>query len=153
MAEIEGDSNWVVVQLEQRGGVDELKISGASLSKLTLVTFRGKWYDVPNKDQELSSATINSKKVPDKGILDIGSCGRQNSPSGCNGSFDVKDKNNKQVCKIRFAVPYGAIHKCEFTVDAANGWLAPWKLLDKDKLGNGGPNAYIGRVSVKILED
>lgn len=51
----------------------------------------GKFYQIPNKDDEVSIETINEMVIPAGGSNVIAACGRENASSGTEGSFELYD--------------------------------------------------------------
>ena len=65
----------------------------------------GKFYKCPNQDNEIPVSDIEGHVVQAGTEYDICSCGRENSPSGTEGSFDYYD-GNVYVGTFNWDCPY-----------------------------------------------
>jgi hypothetical protein len=75
-------AQWVVITIESEGVA--LTVKNATLKW-------GKFYDNPNKDEEVSVDVINKIAIYAGGSAVIASCGRENTSSGTQGSFELYD--------------------------------------------------------------
>jgi hypothetical protein len=78
-----------------------------------------------NKDVEINSSDLNTKVVQPYKEYKIGACGRENTWSGCDGSFELWDKSaNVAVAKIKYYSPHGTSYN-QFSIDCpTKGWTA-----------------------------
>ena len=78
-----------------------------------------------NKDLEIAPSDLNTKVAPANGSYKIGACGRENSWSGADGSFELWDKvANAPAAKIKYYSPHGTSYN-QFSVDCpTRGWTA-----------------------------
>lgn len=91
-------AQWVVITVKARN--TSLSIRNAHLSW-------GKFYQNPNKDQELSADDINKIVIPANNNAVIASCGRSDSASGTEGSFDIYD-GQTNVGNYYWNCPWGS---------------------------------------------
>ncbi|KAH7306563.1 hypothetical protein KP509_22G019500 [Ceratopteris richardii] len=93
---------WVAFQLSYTGK-GSLYIRNASLPW-------GKWYDYPDKDREV--AAPNGQAIAPGSILYVAAYGRENSPSGTEGTFEIWSSTSK-VAHVYFDCPWSGINKLE----------------------------------------
>ncbi|KAH7306558.1 hypothetical protein KP509_22G019000 [Ceratopteris richardii] len=93
---------WVAFQLSYTGE-GSLYIRNASLPW-------GKWYDYPDKDREV--AAPNGQAIAPGSILYVAACGRENSPSGTEGTFEIWSSTSK-VAHVYFDCPWSGSNKLE----------------------------------------
>ncbi|KAI1099800.1 aegerolysin type hemolysin [Jackrogersella minutella] len=106
---------------------------------------QGKWYKWDNKDEEVSTADIEGKPIKSESKAEIACCGRENSPSGCEASFELFDDHNVSVCRIYFSCTYGN-QKNIFSIPYINkGYVVQFEGASLD------PGA-IGDVTIKVLD-
>ncbi|KAH7306552.1 hypothetical protein KP509_22G018400 [Ceratopteris richardii] len=70
----------------------------------------GKWYDYPDKDREV--AAPNGQAIAPGSILYVAACGRENSPSGTEGTFEIWSSTSK-VAHVYFDCPWSGSNKLE----------------------------------------
>ncbi|KAJ5157657.1 uncharacterized protein N7482_008757 [Penicillium canariense] len=69
----------------------------------------GKFYADGNKDHEITPEQVDSTVLPanSSGPADVWSCGREDAPSGSEGSFDLIDQNyGNTICTLEWNCPY-----------------------------------------------
>ncbi|KAI0251457.1 aegerolysin type hemolysin [Lactifluus subvellereus] len=72
----------------------------------------GKFYDINNPYNETASA--QGTKIPSKDQYEWGHCGRENSPSGTEGSFEVRlVETDEKIAEIYWDCPYIGNNKLE----------------------------------------
>ncbi|MCO5567375.1 hypothetical protein L7F22_021065 [Adiantum nelumboides] len=64
----------------------------------------GKWYDYPNKDAEISGP--DGTTITYGQIAIAAACGRENSPSGTEGNFDLYADGTTRIADIYFDCPW-----------------------------------------------
>ncbi|KNG84343.1 Asp-hemolysin [Aspergillus nomiae NRRL 13137] len=84
-----------------------LSIRNASLSW-------GKWHEDGDQDNEISNSEVDNKTARSNESVKINSCGREGSPSGTMGGFEIYDGETK-IGKIHWDCPWGGDN--EFVVD------------------------------------
>lgn len=71
---------------------------------------RGKWYEYPNKDQELSDNDVQANYAgPNGGSMGVAASGREWTSSGTEGQFDIYHGNTK-VCHVYWDCPWSHKH-------------------------------------------
>ncbi|KAI1074667.1 aegerolysin type hemolysin [Whalleya microplaca] len=96
-------AQWVHMVIHNDMGSGDLSVSNVKINW-------GKYYSWPDKDAELATSGIAGQTIkPGGGTFEIASCGRENSPSGCEGSFELFD-GDVRVCKVYFNCPWGSKH-------------------------------------------
>ena len=81
-------AEWMAVHIEVSSSVGTVGIRNAALQW-------GKFYNYPNKDNEISAGQVSEMNVTANNPQWIASCGRENASSGTQGSFDCYDGNKK----------------------------------------------------------
>ncbi|GCB25344.1 Asp-hemolysin [Aspergillus awamori] len=112
---------------------DTLSIQNASLSY-------GKWYD-GDMDHEISDTDVDAKTAAPGGSVDISACGREGSPTGTTGGFDVCDGSTK-IARVHWDCPWGSPDN-DFAVGDINKnyWV---------QVGYWGKTGAIGWVNVEV---
>ena len=78
---------------------------------------------IANKDSALSISDVNTKSAPANGSYKIGACGKENTWSGADGSFELWDRvANKQAAKITYYSPHGTSYN-QFSIDCPSKGL------------------------------
>lgn len=77
------------------------------ISADTLRHSRGKFYQWNNKDNDISDSEVEQQMAKPSGQMGIASCGRSDSSSGTEGSYDIYDGDAK-VCHIYWSCPWGS---------------------------------------------
>src|SRR5688572_6080310 len=102
-----GYAQWVVFVIENATH-SELRLQNVWLKW-------GKWHQIEDKDGEIVSNCDGKVCAPFEGsVIRIGhkhamaSCGREHSPSGTEGEFDVFDGYGERVCHVYWSCPWGA---------------------------------------------
>eukprot|EP01084_Bolivina_argentea_P094376 169657_1 len=94
-------AQWIEIDIQNKSGT-ELIIENASLSW-------GKWYASGNKGKELGNP--DKTKIDNGNSFGVYSCGRENSASGSQGSFDLKlfsnGKATTRICTMSWDCPWG----------------------------------------------
>jgi hypothetical protein len=102
------ESQWAVFSITANGIILSIKNS-----KLKW----GKFYYPPNKSKEIKPATIDQTVIPIGITATIGTCGRSQSWSGTEGSFDLYDGATK-IGMYYWNVPFGSnTNASQFTAD------------------------------------
>jgi hypothetical protein len=104
---------------------------------MILIYLRGKFYQYDNKDEEVSRDTVQNISISSGNSAGIASCGRSDSPSGTEGSFELWVGNTK-ICKIYWDCPWGS-KRNTFTVSEVNDEYlveATGANIDSGALGN-----------------
>jgi Aegerolysin len=115
-----------------------LRVKNAKLSY-------GKFHEKGNKEKDVPASTINNIIISSKGEAVISSCGRSDSPSGTEGSFEIWDGDIK-VGLYYWDCPWASkINKSAWTTD------------NEAYLGEcTGANLYagaLGNVTIRIIKD
>ena len=78
-------------------------------------------------------------------VYTIGSCGRENTWSGCEGQFDLFDTAaGNTAATVKFYSPHGTSYN-QFSIDTpTSGWYASQTGAD---LGNSGP---LGAINLRV---
>lgn len=66
---------------------------------LTNMTFRGKFYENDNKDNEISADEINKIAIPSESTTDISTCGRSVAASETEGTLNLHE-NETKICTL-----------------------------------------------------
>lgn len=105
----------------------------------------GHWFSLANKDHEVTPDQVDKLTVSKGASYMIGSCGRENTWSGCQGQFDLwDDSKNSRICTIFFYSPHGASYN-SFRVEVADN---TWSVNPSGGyFGNDGP---LGSVTVTL---
>jgi hypothetical protein len=104
----------------------------------------GKFYQCGDKDREISAESINGKVVSSGSTFTICACGRENSASGTEGSFDLY-VGDLHVGSYYWNCPWGsATNTSTWTKDNGNFLveLDPAGNLNSGALGNVGIEVY-----------
>jgi hypothetical protein len=91
-------AQWVTITITSRGTT--LSIRNATLKY-------GKFHQTGNKDAEISADDINKITIKSNSKAVINSCGREHSPSGTEGSFEIFDGEVK-VGEYYWDCPWGS---------------------------------------------
>lgn len=105
----------------------------------------GKFYQEGNKDKEISSDEINKITIASDGVGKIYSCGRSDSASGTEGSFDVFD-GDTHVGTFYWNCPWGSKSNTFFWTSMSNR-----NYITQVEGGNPDSGA-IGRVELTIYK-
>ncbi|KAF4415276.1 Aegerolysin family protein [Fusarium austroafricanum] len=125
-------AQWVYILLKIQGSVGSTPVT---LWNVHLDT--GKFYQYDNKDEEVSRDTVQNISISSGNSVGIASCGRSDSPSGTEGSFELWVGNTK-ICKIYWDCPWGS-KRNTFTVSEVNDEYlveASGANIDSGALGN-----------------
>jgi hypothetical protein len=105
-SEVLAESQWTRVTIEAK--LCDVSVKNANRSW-------GKFYECPNsKGTEVSDATINSIRIPQGEKAMICACGRANSSSGTEGTFELYD-NNVKIGKYYWESPWSGSNKATWT--------------------------------------
>lgn len=85
----------------------QINLSSRQVSINSYWAPRGKFYEWPNKDKELSIDDVNKTVIPAGGEHRVSACGRSDAASGTTGSFDLYDDNTK-IIHIKWNCPWGS---------------------------------------------
>ncbi|KAK1774709.1 aegerolysin type hemolysin, partial [Copromyces sp. CBS 386.78] len=106
---------------------------------------RGKWYDYPNKNHELSDSDVqNNRAGPKGGVMFLAASGRHWTPTGTEGQFDIYHAGTR-VCHVHFDCPHMHMHN-SFTISGVNPEYAVEQTGAKL---NRGP---LGNVNIKVVK-
>ncbi|KAF7555732.1 hypothetical protein G7Z17_g2011 [Cylindrodendrum hubeiense] len=138
--EVKAEAQWVAFDIKNRMKKNDISVNNAYLSY-------GKFYK-GSKDREISIQEVDSIVIAPGTIETISSCGREQSPSGTTGNFDLFDGDTK-ICTTKWDCPWGSpTNNVEITsYDAETSdysvVLGPWNV-------SGGA---IGTVSITITRN
>ena len=106
----------------------------------------GKLYDGDDKDNEVKPGDVIGTEIKSKESYTIYSCGRENSPSGTEGTVTVSDKqeDGNRIADIYWDCPYTGRNKLEKR-KANKHWLVDVPTVL--------PDGAIGHVAVKFRKD
>ncbi|EEB93043.1 hypothetical protein MPER_08358, partial [Moniliophthora perniciosa FA553] len=95
-------AQWVVIVLHNVGN-SPMKVKNISVSW-------GKFHADNDKDKEIGADAYEGKVIEPDEKLQINSCGRSDSASGTEGSFDLVDVNdgNKAIRHFYWSCPWGS---------------------------------------------
>jgi len=131
-------AQWIALELTNRS-TDSIWITGIKLDY-------GKLYDGDSMDNEINPNDIVGTEIKSKQSYTIYSCGRENLPSGTEGTVAVSDKkkDGNRIADIYWDCPYTGRNKLE-KPKANKDWLVdvPTAL----------PDGAIGHVAVKFRKD
>ncbi|KAJ4414029.1 hypothetical protein N0V85_003331 [Neurospora sp. IMI 360204] len=97
------EAQWVYMTIRNEASSGELYIRNAHLNW-------GKWYEYPNKDQELSDSYVETKYAgPNGGSMGVAASGRELTSSGTGGQFDIYHGSTK-VCHVYWDCPWSHKH-------------------------------------------
>jgi len=99
---------------------------------------RGKFYQ-GDKDNEISADTVNKTVIGPSQKDGPYSCGREQSPSGTEGTIDLYDATEK-ICTIYWNCPYAGLNKFEVRDKNSTYWV---------EHGNISPDGELGEVLVE----
>jgi len=112
------------------------------LTKFTILY--GKFYDINNRFNETGSA--QGTKIPGGDEHEWGHSGRQNSPSGTEGIFEVQlEGSNEKIAEIYWSCPYIGSNKLEKRYVKAG--------YDISFDGFSIPSGELGRGKINVRED
>ncbi|CAA7259451.1 unnamed protein product [Cyclocybe aegerita] len=121
-----GYGDWTQITIQNKTDI-KLQINNSQLRW-------GKFYNcegAPNLDTEISI----DKDVPAKGSYMVGSCGRENTWSGCDGEFSLYDTTTgKTIFTVYFISPHGSSPKIFRVARQLDGWYFNYNV---DLLGAG----------------
>ncbi|KAH7306567.1 hypothetical protein KP509_22G019900 [Ceratopteris richardii] len=95
-------AQWIAFELSYTGE-GSLCVQNASLEW-------GKWYDYPDEDREI--AAPNGQAIAPGSILYVAASGRENSPSGTEGTFEIWSSTLK-IAHFHFDCPWSGSNKLE----------------------------------------
>lgn len=104
----------------------------------------GKFYQEGNKDKELSSDEINKITIASGSVGKIYSCGRSDSASGTEGSFDVYD-GGTHVGTFYWNCPWGSKSNTFFWTGMTREYIAQVS-------GGNTDSGAIGHVEIKLVK-
>jgi hypothetical protein len=122
-------AQWVSITITSRGTT--LSLKNADLAY-------GKFHQTGNKDEEISPDDINEITINSGKSAVINSCGRENSPSGTEGRFDIFDGEVK-VGEYYWDCPWGSkTNNSTWTPDDLDNYVTQVTggSLDSGALGN-----------------
>nr|AOW41304.1 hemolysin [Sparassis latifolia] len=94
-----GYSQWVSITLQNSSGQD-IQTANVNLPW-------GKFYADDNKGRDIPASSVVDQVVPAGDSFTVYSCGREDSPTGTEGSFDVVDASSGAVIRtISWHCPY-----------------------------------------------
>ncbi|KAJ3543959.1 hypothetical protein NM208_g3304 [Fusarium decemcellulare] len=102
----------------------------------------GKFYQYDNKDQEVSTDSVEKTSISSGSSTGIAACGRSDASSGTEGNFELWDGDVK-ICKVYWDCPWGS-KKNTFTVSEVN------EDFIVEESGANLDSGAIGNVTVKI---
>lgn len=106
---------------------------------------RGKFYKWDNKDNEISSGEVDKLQSNDPGSdMSVASCGRSDSASGTEGSFDVYEGTTR-ICNIYWSCPWGAKSNIFTVGDVNESYIV-------QSTGANLESGAIGTVTVKVAK-
>ncbi|KAH7889194.1 aegerolysin type hemolysin [Phlebopus sp. FC_14] len=101
---VEGDpraeAQWVSITVKNWIPNSSIKIQDAKLDW-------GKFYEAPNKSNELSAATINSIVIAPSQSAIVSACGRANAASGTEGRISLYEGSTR-ICQLYWDCPWGS---------------------------------------------
>ncbi|CAA7262635.1 unnamed protein product [Cyclocybe aegerita] len=131
-------AQWVVIVLHNVGS-QPFKIANLSLSW-------GKLYADGNKDAEVYPDKYNGMSVGPDNKVQINSCGRADSSSGTEGSFDIVDPNdgNRIIRSFYWDCPWGSKANTWNPTGSNTKWMIEWSGQNLD-------SGALGTISVDVL--
>lgn len=93
-------AQWIAVHIEVSPVLDKIGIRNA-------YTSWGKFYNYPDKDQEVPPQYVSDIDATTDRPVWIASCGRENASSGTQGSFDCYHEN-KKIGTFRWDCPWAS---------------------------------------------
>jgi len=131
-------AQWVVIVLNN--------LSTETITIKNVVLSYGKFHEAGSKDNEIDKNDVQGVKIVPRGTFSIYSCGRSDSPSGTEGSFDLVDNSTNQLIRnIYWDCPWGSSRNT-FNITGVNGdWIVE---------GNGAnlESGALGNVTVKAVK-
>ncbi|PHH89228.1 hypothetical protein CDD83_6460 [Cordyceps sp. RAO-2017] len=104
-------AQWIVVAIVNMVQNRDLTVKNAHL-------YWGKFFDCYSKDNEVSTHEVEGSSAAPFEAKYVGACGRSDSASGTEGSFDVYDDATK-ICRVYWSCPWGSKDN-EFRVEDYN---------------------------------
>lgn len=135
-------AQWILLNIINTLRTQNIMVDNANLEygKFYMYTGHG---TVDNRDNEFS---ISEMEIPARKSGEIGSCGRQNSPTGTEGSIDLYYDNTK-ICTVRWNCPWHGQNSVEVRHNNnAAGYLCALPMQSWE------PNGPIGEVKVKVYQ-
>lgn len=105
----------------------------------------GKYYNYPDKSQEIQPSDIEGIRIPVGSTVVVAACGRANSPSGTDGSFDVYD-GITLAASIKFNAPDSGSN--EFSLNCMDPYVGNYKPTPIPQ----GKGNTLGDVYVKLIK-
>ena len=105
----------------------------------------GKFYQYPNKAIEIKPTDLEKRIIDRNGEINIAACGRSDTSSGTEGSFDIFEQERK-VFNLYFDSPWSAFSSNDCKIrDHDHKWLV------KRTIHNDGEGA-LGNVFIEVTE-
>lgn len=115
-----GYNQWVNFDIKNKSDSRLIKIANVALSY-------GKLYAGYGKDYEIPASQIENIVISPGAHYHIHSCGREWSPSGTTGFFDLFDETSRShICRVNWDCPWGgksntlvtSTYDCNWSVEA-----------------------------------
>ncbi|TFK88513.1 pleurotolysin A, partial [Polyporus arcularius HHB13444] len=110
-------AQWVTINLKNSGS-KPVKITNLDVSW-------GKLHVENDKDKEIDPSTINNTVIEPGDALKLNACGRESSPSGTTGDFDLVDTSagDKKIRHFYWDCPWGSSTNT-WTISGSNSnWM------------------------------
>ncbi|KAF4444528.1 aegerolysin Aa-Pri1 [Fusarium austroafricanum] len=105
----------------------EINIQNITSKTLSFRKAQHEWgkFDSSEKEIEIYPQDLDKKKIAPNKEYKIGACGRENTWSGCDGNFELRDDAaNVVVAKIKFYSPHSLFYN-QFSIDCpTQDWTA-----------------------------
>ncbi|KAF8247238.1 Aegerolysin-domain-containing protein [Wilcoxina mikolae CBS 423.85] len=108
-------AQWICLELNNRTTDVVMVISAVSVPW-------GKLYSDGDKDKEIGADKVIGQKIQPKKSFKVWSCGRENSPSGTEGTVTVTDEDGGAIGAVYWDCPWSGRNKAEER-GVADGWI------------------------------
>lgn len=138
-------AQWILLNIINTLRTQNILVDNVNLAygKFYMYTGHG---TVDNRNNEFSTSDILGMEIPARESREIGSCGRQNSPSGTEGSIDLYYDKTK-ICTVIWDCPWGGQNSVGVqNSNNAAGYLCTLPMR------SWGPTGPIGEVKVEVYQ-
>nr|AGA84054.1 umbellolysis [Polyporus umbellatus] len=132
-------AQWVSIVIKNIGNAD-IKLKNLDVSW-------GKLYADGNKDKELPASDYEGKTIEPGTQLQLNACGRENSPSGTTGQFNLVDPsaNDQVIRSFYWDCPWGSSRN-EWIVSGSNSSFIV------ESTGGNLDGGALGNITVDVLK-
>lgn len=129
-------AQWVVINIK-----NEMSDNDVSIRNATAIW--GKFHANGNKDREIPAEDINKIEIAPKSAEKISACGRENSPSGTEGTIDLYNGSTK-IAQLYWNCPWGSSTNNFEVRGKDDGYVVGHS--------GGSPTGALGNIEVQVIK-